>query len=280
MGNRTSRRRLGVVLAALAIAALGVGCVPETPSGEPPDPCPTQSVQGATAEVTTNCPVPCPTAKSGGDVAAKVTSNCPVPCPTANSGGDVTAKVTSNCPTPCPTAMGAASANVTTTCPEPCPTAPADATAKVTSPCPEPCPALPENGSATAKVVEDECPTTPPEPCNAETESGGEGVTTTVHSLGVAGPTSFVLDFNALSQPDRFQVFYEGAQIHDTGWRGDPGYDDPDGNPITPTGPGLGSATIAVPAGTSMEITVVVTGSGAGTVWDYLVNCPVSTPPV
>ncbi len=103
-------------------------------------------------------------------------------------------------------------------------------------------------------------------------------MTTTEHNIGVAGPTSFVLDFDALSQPDRFVVSYEGAQIYDSDWRGDPGYDDPDGNPITPAGPGAGSAVVNVPAGTSTVVTVVVTGSGAGTLWDYVVNCP--APPV
>jgi len=262
MGNRTSRRRLGVVLAVLAIAGLGIGCVPDTPSGEPPDPCPTQSVQGATADVT-----------------AKVTDSCPTPCPTAKASGDVNAKVTDNCPTPCPTAMGAASANTTSNCPEPCPTAPGDVMARVTTTCPEPCPALPENGTATAKVVDEECPTTPPEECDTTTTSGGEGVTSTVHNLGVAGPTSFVFDFDAYSVPDRFEVFYEGASIYDSGWRGESGYVDPDGNPITPTGPGMGTAMIAVPAGTSTAVTVVVTGIG-GTAWDYLVNCPDAAPPV
>lgn len=100
-------------------------------------------------------------------------------------------------------------------------------------------------------------------------------MTSTAHGLGVAGPTSFLFEFNALSQPDRFEVFYEGVRILDTGWRGSAGsWTDPDGNPITIAGPGLGSATVDVPAGTATVVTVVVTGQGAGTIWDYVVNCP------
>ena len=99
-------------------------------------------------------------------------------------------------------------------------------------------------------------------------------MTTTAHSLGVPGPTSFLFEFNAQSVPDRFQIFYEGAQILDTGWRGAGSWTDPDGNPITIAGPGLGSATVAVPAGSATSVTVVVTGSGPTTVWSYTVNCP------
>lgn len=32
--------------------------------------------------------------------------------------------------------------------------------------------------------------------------------------------------------------------------------------------------TVNVPAGTSTQITVVLTGPEAGTVWDSVVNCP------
>ena len=243
MNSKTSLRRFGVVLAALAIAGLGVGCVPETPSGEPPsDPCATQSVTGgATANVTSNCPAPCPTQSVTAGATANVTSKCPAPCPTQSVTAGATANVTSTCPAPCPTQSMAAGANVGGTCPT--------------------------------------TPTTPPQPCDASTLSGGAGVTTTAHALGAPGPTSFLFEFDARSQPDRFQVFYEGAQILDTGWRGSNGsWLDPDGNPITIAGPGAGSATVDVPAGTASVVTVVVTGQGPGTIWDYEVNCP--APPV
>ncbi|MGY2082601.1 hypothetical protein [Blastococcus sp. SYSU DS0539] len=113
------------------------------------------------------------------------------------------------------------------------------------------------------------------QPCDAETISGGQGVTTTGHELGTSGPTSFLFQFDAISVPDRFQVFYEGALIYDSGFRGDTGYTDPGtGHPITVSGPGAGSATVVVPAGTATSVTVVVTGPIPGTAWTYTVNCP------
>src|SRR5690606_4248381 len=53
---------------------------------------------------------------------------------------------------------------------------------------------------------------TPPpvaQPCNQLTESGGQGTTSTVHQLGVSGPTSFQLQYEMYSIPDQLQVFYE-----------------------------------------------------------------------
>lgn len=105
---------------------------------------------------------------------------------------------------------------------------------------------------------------TPVTPCNASTSSGGAGVTTTVHGIGAAGPTSFLFEWEAYGVPDQFQVFYEGALIHDTGVVGDD------------INEGTGSATLTLPAGTSTEVTVVVTGPD-GTAWDYRVNCPAGT---
>lgn len=108
---------------------------------------------------------------------------------------------------------------------------------------------------------------TPVAECNTATSSGGQGVTTTVHELGTAGPTSFLFEWETLNQPDQLEVFYEGVKIHDTGLVGDNIND------------GTGSATVTVPAGTSTQVTVTVTGPEAGTVWDYVVNCPAGTVP-
>lgn len=103
---------------------------------------------------------------------------------------------------------------------------------------------------------------TPVTPCNTATQSGGQGVTTTVHELGTAGPTSFLFEWETLNQPDQLEVFYEGNLIYDTGLVGDN------------INEGTGSDTVSVPAGTSTQITVVVTGPEAGTAWSYVVNCP------
>lgn len=113
------------------------------------------------------------------------------------------------------------------------------------------------------------------QPCDAQTISGGQGVTTTGHELGTSGPTSFLFEFDAVSVPDRFQVFYEGTLIYDSGFRGGTGFTDPaTGGSIVVSGPGAGSVTVAVPAGTATSVTVVVTGPIPGTAWSYTVNCP------
>ncbi|MFD3704038.1 hypothetical protein ACFWUP_12885 [Nocardia sp. NPDC058658] len=97
--------------------------------------------------------------------------------------------------------------------------------------------------------------------CNNSTKSGGEGVTTTIHQLGTAGPTAFNLVYETYDVPDRIQVFYQGAQIHDTGYVGDQ------------INQGTGSAVVTVPAGGATSVTVRVTGP-SGTKWDYTVRCP------
>lgn len=94
-------------------------------------------------------------------------------------------------------------------------------------------------------------------PCNEQQASGGEGVTTTVHELGTSGPASFVVEWDMLVQRDSLEVFYEGTEIFDTGIVG-----------------GTGSATVNVPAGSSSQVTVVMTGPELGTVWYYTVRCP------
>lgn len=95
------------------------------------------------------------------------------------------------------------------------------------------------------------------QPCNQATNSGGQGVTTTVHELGRPGPTTFVLAYDTYSIPDQIQVTYEGQTLLDTGLVGQ-----------------QKSVTVAVPAGKSTQVTVVVTGPYSGTAWTYTVNCP------
>ncbi|WP_338039872.1 hypothetical protein [Nocardia mangyaensis] len=97
--------------------------------------------------------------------------------------------------------------------------------------------------------------------CNRSTKSGGAGVTTTVHQLGVAGPTTFVLAYETLNIPDRIQAFYEGAQVLDTGYVGDN------------INEGTGSAVVSLPAGNATTVTVRVSGLDE-TKWEYTVNCP------
>lgn len=191
------------------------------------------------------------------------TNEPPDPCASAGAGAAI--KAANNCQPPCLSAdSGSAAINAANNCQPPCPSANAGQAGL-----------LANSGSNCPSPTTPTTPTVPPQQCNTGTQSGGAGVTTTGHGLGTAGPTSFLFEFDAFSQPDHFEVYYEGALIYDTGWRGSAGtWTGPDGNPIVIAGPGAGSATVAVPAGSATSITVVVTGQGSGTVWDYTVNCP------
>jgi hypothetical protein len=94
-----------------------------------------------------------------------------------------------------------------------------------------------------------------PVPCNNATNSGGEGVTTTVHALGrTSGTFQFIRD--AFGIPDRFEVIYEGHVLLDTG-----------------NVSGAATHSITYGPGTSTSITVRVTGP-TGTAWTYTVSCP------
>ena len=107
-------------------------------------------------------------------------------------------------------------------------------------------------------------------PCNTATQSGGFGVTTTVHDLGrTSGTFSFFYD--AINVPDRFEVIYQGVHLHDTGFVPSP-YPRPIGVP--PTIPGTATVNLTY-SGTSTLVTVIVTGSAPNTAWDYEVRCPI-----
>lgn len=103
---------------------------------------------------------------------------------------------------------------------------------------------------------------TPVQECNETTNSGGQGITETAHELGETGPTAFLLEWETFNIPDQIEVLYEGGVIYDTGLIGDN------------INEGTGSDTINVPAGTSTQVVVRVTGPDAGTAWQYRVNCP------
>lgn len=106
-------------------------------------------------------------------------------------------------------------------------------------------------------------PSGPPavQKCNASTKSGNDGITETIHQLGVTGPTSFVLRYETYNVPDRIEVFYQGGRVLDTGFVGDN------------TNEGTGSATVRLPRGLASSVLVRVTG-GSRTDWDYTVACP------
>jgi hypothetical protein len=105
-------------------------------------------------------------------------------------------------------------------------------------------------------------PPAPPDaqPCNTATNSGGAGVTTTLHDLGRTSGT-FAFSYQAFSVPDRFEVFHEGNRLLDTG--------------LVPRPGSPGAATVNLTySGASTTVTVIVTGSQPGTAWNYTVACP------
>lgn len=92
--------------------------------------------------------------------------------------------------------------------------------------------------------------------CNATTQAGGQGVTTTVHELGSNSGT-FEFFYDAYSIPDAFEIKYEGNVIYTT------------------NGPVSGTNTVQVPySGASSQVSVTVTGPDSGTAWEYEVRCP------
>lgn len=102
----------------------------------------------------------------------------------------------------------------------------------------------------------------PTQPCNASTQSGGDGITTTNHELGGSGPMTFNLRYETYTLQDKIEVLYHGKIIADTGWVGDA------------INQGTGVLTVNVPAGASSVVQVRVNGGGSTTKWDYTVNCP------
>jgi hypothetical protein len=100
-------------------------------------------------------------------------------------------------------------------------------------------------------------PTGPTQGCNQQTNSGGAGVTNTVHELGRTSGT-FRFQYEAFGIPDQFEIFYQGTRIYTTGGA-------VSGN--------NGAGDLVTYGGTSTQITVRVTGP-SGTAWNYTVFCP------
>jgi hypothetical protein len=102
-------------------------------------------------------------------------------------------------------------------------------------------------------------PTGGGQPCNSSTNSGGEGVTSTVHQLGRSSGT-FIFQYDAFSIPDQFDILYEGRTIFTTG---------------SAVSGSNGTGTAVSYSGSSTQVTVRVTGVvGSGTSWTYTVFCP------
>jgi hypothetical protein len=99
------------------------------------------------------------------------------------------------------------------------------------------------------------------QPCDAETQSGGRGVTRTRHYLGPT-PGPVFLNYNTLIEPDQINVYYRGRLVATTG------------GPV----PGTGQLYFNwQPTGSGPEAYVVeveVIGTGITTRWRYTLGCP------
>lgn len=94
---------------------------------------------------------------------------------------------------------------------------------------------------------------TPGPACNTAVATGGTGVTT-VHNLGRSSGTLHI-DWNSFAQGDQYQIFYEGAEILNTGLVAN-----------------QGSANVPF-AGTSTFIQVTVTTGPGSNQWTYTIAC-------
>ncbi|NMO05091.1 hypothetical protein HH308_28105 [Gordonia sp. TBRC 11910] len=97
--------------------------------------------------------------------------------------------------------------------------------------------------------------------CNAQTKSGGAGVTTTRYLMGRTGPMSFNLVYHTENIPDRIVVTYQGRTVGDTGYVGDN------------INEGQGTLRVRVPSGNDSSVVVQVTGPN-DTEWHYTLYCP------
>jgi hypothetical protein len=118
-------------------------------------------------------------------------------------------------------------------------------------------PAAAAPAGATPTPTPPTLPTGPAQGCNQQTNSGGAGVTNTVHELSRTSGT-FRFQYEAFGIPDQFEIFYQGTRIYTTAGA-------VSGN--------NGAGDLVTYSGTSTQITVRVTGP-SGTAWNYTVFCP------
>jgi len=147
------------------------------------------------------------------------------------------------------------------------PQEPPPAPAPPPPPPPPPAPPPPRPAPPPEPRQAEKPPEKPPEPppntlpCNAETKSGGQGVTLNDHFLGdKPGPVEVAYDTKR--QPDHIRVYYRGRLLAET------------------NGPVSGQGSIRFdwrpePGGPNAYVVEVqVIGPGMGTQWSYNLGCP------
>ena len=139
-------------------------------------------------------------------------------------------------------------------------TGPARSTSTVPEPAADECPNVPGDQATVPTGFTLDAGSCVPEaqPCDASTESGGEGETVTVHDLRAPGPFSFRFEYDTAESPDKITIRYEGTPVFEVG-------------PVGTTGEV--SANVDLPPGTSTRVEVTVEGD-SGTQWSYTVHCP------
>ena len=117
---------------------------------------------------------------------------------------------------------------------------------------------------------------------NQYTYTGGETFPTLLNiDLGQSTGT-VTLNFNARSIPDKFEVWFDGIKVIDTGYRGSTFYQTDLDNALalrglpseTITGTGSGTANFNKTTNTKVAL-VKVYAPLDGTIWDITLGCPV-----
>jgi len=105
--------------------------------------------------------------------------------------------------------------------------------------------------------------------------SGGRGIYTITIDVG-NGTGNLTLTYNAISIPDKFEVFWNNTEVIDTGFRGSSDFNsalNALGYPNV-SGPGSGSASFNKTSQSPSVITIVVTAPLSDTRWTATLSCP------
>ena len=112
--------------------------------------------------------------------------------------------------------------------------------------------------------------------CGTQVSNGGQSTTKQYYNTDTTGKSSVVLNYNANSVPDKFEIIVTSTsqELFNSGYRGVSTSTGscPDEAKVL-SGPGSGnSGTIALPAGTR-QVAVVVTSPCSSSAWSFTLTC-------
>ena len=119
--------------------------------------------------------------------------------------------------------------------------------------------------------------------CGTQYSYTGGATFPTLLNINLGAATGTVtLNFNAKNVPDKFEVWFDGVKVIDTGYRGSATYQTDLDNALalrglpseTISGVGLGSANFSKTTNTQVAL-VKVYAPIEGTSWDITLSCPV-----